>query len=257
MFLSMKHLDLFSGIGGFALAARWMGWETVQFVEIDEFCQKVLKKNFPNVPIFGDITQFDGTKYKGTIDILTGGFPCQPFSVAGKRKGIEDDRYFWPEMLRTIREIQPRYIVAENVSGLVNWNWGMVFNKVQADLEAQGYEVLPFLLPACAVNAYHRRDRIWIIAHSGGRRLQTCNSEFRQINGIPKTTSIEFARNPSPQWDKRKRSSGMLRRNYGIPQDMDGITFSKWRKGSIKGFGNAIVPQVALEIFKAIEKHNK
>jgi DNA (cytosine-5)-methyltransferase 1 len=249
----MKHLDLFSGIGGFALAARWMGWETVQFVEIDEFCQKVLKKNFPNVPIFGDITQFDGTKYKGTIDIISGGFPCQPFSVAGQRKGKGDDRYLWEEMLRVIAKVKPTYVVCENVTGIIS----LAVDTVLSDLEAQNYTTETFILPACAVNANHRRDRVWILAYSECRRLQTCNSEFRQINGISKTTSIGFARNPSPQWNKRKRSSGMLCRNYGIPQDMDGIAFSKWRKGSIKGFGNAIVPQVALEIFKAIEKISK
>jgi DNA (cytosine-5)-methyltransferase 1 len=234
----LKHFDLFSGIGGFALAARWMGWETVQFVEIDEFCQKVLKKNFPNVPIFGDITQFDGTKYKGTIDILTGGFPCQPFSVAGKRKGIEDDRYLWPEMLRAIREIQPRYIVAENVSGLVNWNWGMVFNKVQADLEAQGYEVLPFLLPACAINANHRRDRIWFIAYSkSSPRIYENKNEGQNSQALQEK---RFNGNP-------KSEPSLLGGTDGIPHWVD----------RIKGLGNAIVPQIAFEIFKAIEKTNK
>jgi DNA (cytosine-5)-methyltransferase 1 len=116
----MKHLDLFSGIGGFALAARWMNWETVQFVEIDKYCQKVLAKNFPNVPIHGDIKTFSGEPFRGTVDILTGGFPCQPFSHSGLRNGKDDDRYLWPQMLRVIKEVQPHYIVGENVSGLIN-----------------------------------------------------------------------------------------------------------------------------------------
>jgi DNA (cytosine-5)-methyltransferase 1 len=234
----LKHFDLFSGIGGFALAARWMGWETVQFVEIDEFCQKVLKKNFPNVPIFGDIKQFDGTKYKGTIDIITGGFPCQPFSVAGKRKGIEDDRYLWPEMLRAIREIQPRHIVAENVRGIVNWERGMVFDKVQADLEAQGYEVLPFLLPACAINANHRRDRIWFIAYSkSSPRIYENKNEGQNSQALQEK---RFNGNP-------KSEPSLLGGTDGIPHWVD----------RIKGLGNAIVPQIAFEIFKAIEKTNK
>jgi DNA (cytosine-5)-methyltransferase 1 len=146
----MKHLDLFSGIGGFALAARWMGWETVQFVEIDEFCQKVLKKNFPNVPIFGDITQFDGTKYKGTIDILTGGFPCQTFSIAGKG---EADLTLWKEMFRIIGEVEPPFVLAENVPGIISAKSGMAFKIVCADLEDKGYQIQVLNIPACAVNA--------------------------------------------------------------------------------------------------------
>lgn len=110
----MKLLDLFAGIGGFSLAAHWMGWETAAFVEWDAFCQKVLKKNFPNVPIFGDIKEFDGTQFTGTVDLICGGFPCQPFSHAGKRKGKDDERYLWKEMLRIIRQIKPAWIVGEN-----------------------------------------------------------------------------------------------------------------------------------------------
>lgn len=162
----MRHASLFSGIGGFDLATSWMGWENVFQVEIDEFCQKVLQKNFPNVKRYGDIKQFDGAKYRGAIDVLSGGFPCQPYSSAGKRKGKDDERHLWPEMLRVIREISPRWVVGENVRGLTNWNGGLVFDEVQADLEAAGYEVLPFILPAAGVNAPHRRDRIWFVAHA-------------------------------------------------------------------------------------------
>jgi DNA (cytosine-5)-methyltransferase 1 len=162
----LKHIGLFEGIGGFSLAARWAGWETVAWCEWNEFGQKVLRHHFPEAEGYGDITKTNFKKYANTIDILTGGFPCQPYSLAGKRKGKEDERHLWPEMLRAIREIQPSYVVGENVGGLINWNGGMVFDEVQIDLEAEGYEVLPFLLPACAKNAPHRRDRIWFIAYS-------------------------------------------------------------------------------------------
>jgi DNA (cytosine-5)-methyltransferase 1 len=161
----MKHLGLFEGIGGFSLAARWMGWETLAWCEWNEFGQKVLKHYFPEAEGFGDITKTDFTKYANRIDILTGGFPCQPYSAAGKRLGKEDERHLWPEMLRVIREVQPNWVVGENVLGLVNWSGGLVFHEVQVDLEAEGYEVFPFVLPACAVNAPHRRDRVWFVAH--------------------------------------------------------------------------------------------
>jgi len=160
----MTHGSLFSGIGGFDLAAEWMGWENVFHCEWNKFGQQVLHYYFPKAICYEDITKTDFTIHRGTIDILTGGFPCQPYSSAGKRLGKEDERHLWPEMLRAIREIRPRWIVGENVRGLTNWNGGMVFDEVQSDLEAEGYEVTPFLLPACAVNAPHRRDRIWFVA---------------------------------------------------------------------------------------------
>lgn len=173
----MKHIGLFEGIGGFSLAAREIGWETLAWCEWNEFGQKILKYYLPEAEEFGDITKTDFTKYANKIDILTGGFPCQPYSAAGKRLGTEDNRHLWPEMLRAIREIQPRWVVGENVRGLTNWNGGVVFDEVQADLEAAGYEVLPFLLPACAVNAPHRRDRIWFIANSISKRTGNKNGK--------------------------------------------------------------------------------
>jgi DNA (cytosine-5)-methyltransferase 1 len=174
----MRHGSLFSGIGGFDLAAEWMGWENIFHCEWNEFGHKVLKHYWPKAETFTDITKSDFTKYANKIDILTGGFPCQPYSTAGKRLGTEDDRHLWPEMLRAIREISPRWIVGENVRGLTNWNGGMVFDEVQADLEAEGYEVLPFLLPACAVNAPHRRDRIWFIAYASSTRTRESSRGF-------------------------------------------------------------------------------
>jgi len=162
----MNHGSLFSGIGGFDLAAEWMGWKNVFHCEWNEFGKKILNYYWPNAISYDDITQTDFSIHRGTIDILTGGFPCQPYSQAGKRLGKEDDRHLWPEMLRAIREIQPRFIVGENVYGLTNWNGGLVFEEVQANLEAEGYEVQPVILPAASVGAPHKRDRIWFVAYS-------------------------------------------------------------------------------------------
>ena len=181
----MKHGSLFSGIGGFDLAAEWMGWENVFHCEYDSLCQKVLSHHFPNSKLYKDVRTFDATAYAGRIDILTGGFPCQPFSAAGKRKGTEDERHLWPSMLRIIREVSPRYIVGENVRGLLNWSGGLVFDEVCTDLEDAGYEVTPYLLPACGVNAPHRRDRIWFIANS-----TKCNDR-RNTGSVPSSEEKE------------------------------------------------------------------
>ena len=160
------HLDLFSGIGGFALAAKWNGFRTVGFCDNEPYAQAVLKKHWPDVPIHDDIRKVRGELYAG-ITLLTGGFPCQPFSLAGKQRGKADDRYLWPEMLRVIREAGPTWIVGENVAGIVN----MALDQVHTDLEAEGYEVESIIIPACGVDAPHRRDRVWIVAHStGGKR---------------------------------------------------------------------------------------
>jgi len=175
----MTHGSLFSGIGGFDLAAEWMGWENKFHCEWNEFGQKILKHYWPNAEQFTNIITTDFTKYANKIDILTGGFPCQPYSGAGKRLGKEDDRHLWPQMLRAIQEIQPRWIVGENVYGLVNWSNGLVFHEVQTDLEAQGYEVTPFLLLACAVGAPHRRDRIWFVAYA---KNNGCDKRGTEIN---------------------------------------------------------------------------
>jgi DNA (cytosine-5)-methyltransferase 1 len=155
------HLDLFSGIGGFALAAKWNGYRTVGFCDNEPYAQAVLKKHWPEVPCHKDIREVRGDLYAG-VTLLTGGFPCQPFSVAGKQRGKDDNRYLWPEMLRVIREARPAWIIGENVAGIVN----LALDTVCADLEAEGYEVEPIIIPACAVDAPHRRDRVWIVGHS-------------------------------------------------------------------------------------------
>jgi DNA (cytosine-5)-methyltransferase 1 len=162
--MKLKHASLFSGIGGFDLAAEWMGWENVFHCEWMLFPRQILNYHFPNSISYEDITKTDFTIHRGQIDVLTGGFPCQPYSVAGKRLGKDDERHLWPQMLRAIREIEPTFVVGENVRGLVNWSGGMVFEEVQIDLANEGYEVIPFILPACAVGAPHRRDRVWFIA---------------------------------------------------------------------------------------------
>ena len=161
----LKVLDLFSGIGGFSLGLHSTGiFDTIKFVEFDEFCQKVLKKNYPNVPIEGDIKNVKGKEFEA--DIVVGGFPCQPFSVAGKQKGRDDNRYLWPEMFRLIKEIKPEFVIGENVQGLVNLQNGMVLRQVQDDLEGEGFEVQCFLIPASGIGAWHQRFRVWIVAHS-------------------------------------------------------------------------------------------
>jgi len=333
----MKHGSLFSGIGGFDLAAEWMGWENLFNCEWEEFPRKVLKHHFPNAKQYGNIKEFNAATYAGRIDILTGGFPCQPYSTAGNRKGKEDERHLWPEMLRVIRECSPRWIVGENVRGLVNWNGGLVFEEVCADLEACGYSVQPFILPACAVNAPHRRDRVWFVAHANDKErsngygeIQGTNGEVRQRNDCPEFSDTNSRNAPdtkhngqpsteggqsdgtnsqrsekgqevpeqfegvrksqklgsvyAPDTGSERPSESMADRKLegrqrpaergerrtwdafptvppvcggddGLPKKLDGITFPKWRRESIKAYGNAIVPQIALQIFKAIEAY--
>ena len=266
----MRHGSLFSGIGGFDLAAEWMGWENVFHCEWNDFGQRVLQYYWPNADSFTDITKSDFRKYNGTIDILTGGFPCQPYSAAGKRKGKEDQRHLWPEMLRAIREISPSFVVGENVRGLTNWNGGLVFDEVCFELESIGYQVAPVIIPACAVNAPHKRERIWFVAYSecfryNGQSQKTGSNNTREeweleknvghngnyVRGEIERYSTNFGKS---NWKEFPTQSPVCSRNDGIPTGLDGITFSKWRNESIKAYGNAIVPQVAYQIFKAINQ---
>jgi len=281
----MRHGSLFSGIGGFDLAAEWMGWENIFHCEWMPFPRKVLNYYWPNAKTYEDITKTDFTIHRGTIDILTGGFPCQPYSSAGKRLGKEDERHLWPDMLRAISEIEPTYVVGENVRGLTNWSGGLVFEEVCTDLESQGYEVQPILLPACAVGAPHRRDRIWFVASNsnsirqhececnnekltseGGINALNDTSENVEYGNVTNTKRIEGrndvfnARNgwikeldKKVFWNEFPTQHPICSGDDGLPVKLDGITFSKWRQESIKGYGNAIVPQVAYEIFKVIQ----
>jgi len=180
----MKLLDLFSGIGGFSLGLESTGYfKTIAFCEKDEFCQKVLKKHWKDIPIESEIRNVKGSNYKA--DIITGGFPCQPFSVAGKRKGTDDDRYLWDETIRVIRETKPRWFIGENVEGIINIQDGMVLRQVQNDLEAEGFQVQSLVIPASGIGAWHQRKRVWIIAHSNSNRdrheITKSNGEEKEI----------------------------------------------------------------------------
>lgn len=372
----MNHIDLFSGIGGFALAAQTIWGEeynNLLFCDYDKFCQNTIRKNFPGSTIFGDIREVtadsasdrwarrgqavateEGHEEKSrhnrqlagrsqglySVDLLTGGFPCQPFSAAGQRRGTADDRYLWPEMLRVIQEFSPRWIIGENVGGLVTWSDGLVLRQVLTDLEGEGYEVQAFIIPAAAVNAPHRRDRIWIVAHAqndNGRGLREISGkngekhkpeeqykdEARQFShanrndtnasneGLERSSQNsegygrqsdrkrknETSRFPTPQdpfsqrthrgsenrrqilgsgesevqnagsgwpdwsrdWREVAFETCVHRVDDGLPKRMarlpDGttITESKWRQEALKGYGNAIVPQVAMKIMQGIK----
>ena len=187
--MKLKLLDLFSGIGGFSLGLESTGFfETIAFVEKDKFCQKVLKKNFNNIPIEEDIRNVKGSNYKA--DVITGGFPCQPFSVAGKRKGTDDDRYLWDETIRVIRECKPRWFIGENVEGIINIQDGMVLRQVCDDLEKEGFEVQCLIIPASGIGAWHQRKRVWILAYSNNngsyrqKRNETIESSNEQENRL-------------------------------------------------------------------------
>ena len=365
----LTHGSLFSGIGGFDLAAEWMGWTNVFHCEINEFCTRILNHHFPNAEHYADITKTDFTPWRGRIDVLSGGFPCQPFSLAGQRKGAGDDRYLWPQMLRAIREIQPSWVVGENVAGILTMvqpgeevevgsqtslfgeadrkrvllRQEYVVETICRDLGSEGYSVQPFLIPACAVGAPHRRDRVWFVArlasdtqgcgNSGtsdeagseaerqdrneveqsiiggsvrpapnpngygseareeGDGIEACRREhlpqqeergneaerFDGLDGFPWTSSdtngkrqgngngqrpqgwkepdgrVETLRGPSA-WTDFPTQSPVRSGDDGISPGLDGITFPKWRQESIKAYGNAVVPQVVYEIFKAIQE---
>lgn len=204
----MTHASLFSGIGGFDYAAALLGWINIFDCEIDAFCRKVLEYHFPNSVHYGDITKQIFKEWRGKIDVLSGGFPCQPFSLAGQRKGADDNRYLWPQMLRVIREIRPTWVVGENVAGILTMvqpgaevevggqaslfgedyrkrvlhRQEYVIETICRDLEREGYAVQPLLIPACAVGAPHRRDRIWFIAHRTNAGTETM--QFTGKNGI-------------------------------------------------------------------------
>lgn len=305
--MNITHYDLFAGIGGFSLALEEVFNEAKInriFCEWAEFPTAVLKKHWPDEIFYGDIADLiadtDSQRHKSsftkseterrfnlcsrarsdeneTLTILTGGFPCQPFSQAGRRKGTADDRYQWPNMFRVIQNVKPDWVIAENVRGLVTWNDGMVLEQVCTDLESEGYEVQPFIIPACAVNAPHRRDRVWIIANRANSRAK--GLQKREINPDDAADARRIRRkqrsseNIQPESKKPERQnsyySGWERdwrevaastcnagMDDGLPREVDGISYSfaKWRNESIKAYGNAIVSQVAMEIFRAIKR---
>ena len=301
--MTWRMLDLFSGIGGFSLAAQWV-WgdelEIVAFCEIDKFCQKVLHKHWPDVPIIKDVrdvtqqtleytklshessrgngissinseskereTTFTGSANSSGIDLLTGGFPCQPFSCAGKRRGKEDDRFLWPEMFRIIKEFRPRWVLAENVAGIVR----MALDDCLSDLEGEGYSTQAIIIPACAVNAPHRRDRVWIVAYDSQFRqseqsnqrerrniqeqtrikIEQCSQDVADIKCEPHRYGkcrggqvlwkIQAERNLQGWWSTEPDVGRVV---HGVPSRVD----------RLKSLGNAIVPQVAEVIFRTIK----
>lgn len=298
-----------------------MGWENIFQVEKDEWCRKVLAKNFPKTERFVDIKDFTGYEYTNRIDVISGGFPCQPFSVAGKQKGKDDDRYLWEEMLRVIREVKPSFVVGENVTGII----GMALDTVLSDLEAENYTTETFIIPACGKNAWHRRDRVWITAYKNSNSFRCNGSIGKNKSNIGKfgqfgagnnerlyrekifsDTGSIGRNNRGNNWEERhlqndegiatEDKSERERRKFGVSQigSIPANTYntrceeqrksiaarekffapkcSSWweaepgmgrvvdglprRVDRLKGLGNAIVPQVAFQIFKAIEKTN-
>ena len=381
----MTHASVFSGIGGPEVAAAMLGWQNLFHCEINPFGRKVLDYWFPNNKSYEDITKTDFREWRGRVNVLTGGFPCQPFSCAGKRRGAEDDRYLWPHMHRCINEVQPDWFVGENVAGILTmveqgsvsemaseatlfgeedtihryeYRGTFTLERICRDVEADGYEVFPILIPACSVGAPHRRDRVFIVGHrkdsdlsrrpirgsgegsaqhGGGRSAEYTSSGRTEMPHDPSWPTsnerqsvgraCETSTNPDGdrglqvhehmepeladgaefvgngwQWDvadsESERSGGLriegkaegarmrhvvfgngcrlrrtpdelgsrwrvfpsvapiLRRDDGLPFDVDDLTipFPKWRNESVKAFGNAIVPQVMYEIFRAIEQ---
>ncbi len=244
----MRHLDLFSGIGGFSIASDSV-WENVEhiFCDNEPFAQKILRKHWPKSKIYGDIKDLKGSEI-GTVDLVTGGFPCQPFSSAGKRKGKEDDRHLWPEMLRVIRETSPSWVIGENVGGLVTWNGGMVLDEVFSDLESEGYRVWAFIIPACAVDAIHRRDRVWVIANHASKR-----GKKRQVQArVDRGGTSKAWRAWSDLWVqsvgrntfefKEEDKPFICGMDNGVPDRVD----------RLKCLGNTIVPQVAARVLRLI-----
>jgi DNA (cytosine-5)-methyltransferase 1 len=233
----VKHLDLFSGIGGFALAARWVGWETVGFCEIDPYCQRVLIKNFPDVAIYDDIRSLELDGIEEGIDVVTAGYPCQPFSLVGERRGESDDRHLWPECRRIISRCRPRFFIGENVVGHIS----LGIDQVLFDLEDLGYSVDVFVLPACAVNAVHRRDRVYLVAYTDSAGLQGFQDP-------------RVLREGWKEWPEHTARLLKSERRLAVPAGSrggvhDGIPN---RVDRLKSLGNAIVPQVAEVIFRAI-----
>jgi DNA (cytosine-5)-methyltransferase 1 len=308
----MVQASLCSGFGAADLAALWMGWENAFWCETDEFCRKVLKYWFKNSIGYEDITKTDFIEWQNKIDVLTAGFPCQPFSTAGKRRGAEDDRYLWPAVCKIIGDVRPTWFIGENVNGIISMvqpgeevnveNQASIFEEnykemlleqeyvvetICRDLERAGYSVQPYVVPACSVGAPHLRYRCFFVAHATGtrRRATRYNVDERKANDekgnkIPNKSERYGNKQPAPNsrskhiqgrrredeehefsglnrvpdWNEFPTQSPVCRRDDGFSERLDNITFSSWRRRGIKGFGNAIVPQVMFEFFKAINE---
>ena len=287
----LKVLDLFSGLGGFSLGLESTGFfETIAFVEKDEFCQKVLKKNFKNIPIEGDIRNVKGDKYKA--DVVTGGFPCQSFSIAGKQKGKDDERYLWDEMFRVIKEVQPRWVIGENVQNLINISNGEILQGIHNDLESENYEVQTFNISASSQGAWHKRSRVWIVAantkclgfskrskesekfkgeeasnkyinsnqrsqlSSTSNQVELSNTKSIRPQGHELQHNLENGKKLTEQLcqtDNKKQPTWweIESKLFGIPHGLS-TTLDKNRANRIKALGNSIVPQIARELGLAI-----
>ena len=251
----MKVLDLFSGIGGFSIGLEKAGFETVAFCEIEPYCRGVLERHWPDTPIYGDVKQLTAEQLRadGIIpDVIVGGYPCQPFSVAGRQRGEEDPRHLWPEVHRLIRELRPRWVICENVSGHIK----LGLDEVLSTLEAEGYTVWPFIIPACSIDAPHKRDRVWIVAHSdssddrrdagtvrkaqGEERLQERNQSWLAGNSGQARTAMADADNRQRDRENKEVFSGRHATDDGS-QDVADSTSERIQDSSeeqVLGVGN-------------------
>lgn len=264
----LRVLDLFSGIGGFSLGLeRTGGFETVAFCEIEEFPRKVLKKHWPDITCFKDVRTLTKDDIDGPIDVICGGYPCQPFSTAGRRNGKEDDRHLWPEFNRLVDELRPTWVIGENVAGHIS----MGLDDVLSDLEGQGYTARAFVIPACAVGAPHRRDRTWAVAHSD-RRRKPGGSIHEETQGSMAEFTTNASANAADTSGQRQQEQGQpFKRKRGAPESdwkadntFDAVGWGikptirrgdngfPGRMDRIKALGNAVVPQIPEIIGHAI-----
>lgn len=274
----MRVLDLFSGIGGFSLGLERAGMEAVAFCEVDPFCQKVLAKHWPNVPIYDDVRTLTKEKLEAdgiTADLICGGYPCQPFSTAGKRQGAGDDRHLWPEMYRLIETLRPRWVLAENVAGHIS----MGLDSVLSDLEAANYTWWAFVIPACAVDAKHRRDRVWIVANPSQQQRNGGNDHAgisARPQEIPESGNSGGAADVANANSGRPSRPGRAVRQMRPAQERDWQEHrvgndGRWptepsvgrvahgvpnRVDRLKSLGNAVVPQIPEIIGRAIMEVN-
>ena len=265
----LTHFSLFSGIGGIDLAAEWAGFESVGQCEFADYPTKVLEKHWPEVPRWRDIRDvtLESVRDRGirTIDLISGGFPCQPFSDAGRKKGKDDDRYLWPEMLRVIQELQSTWIIGENVTGIIN----MALEQVCVDLENEGYEVQPFIIPASAVEAHHQRKRVFIVAHANSERKLQPQGSIEELRRRTSHSSenVAYTNGERLQGGAQARNSGSKRENSNkqftgccqgratwaiepnVGRVANGISS---RLDRLKCLGNAVVPAQVYPILRAI-----
>jgi DNA (cytosine-5)-methyltransferase 1 len=221
----LRVLDLFSGIGGFSLGLeRTGGFVTAAFCEIEKYPVSQLKKNFPGVPIYDDIKTLTAERLVsdgiGRIDVITGGYPCQPFSVAGKQKGEKDDRHLWPSMLEIIAQVRPTYVICENVTGHI----ALGLDQVLLDLETEGYASRTFIVPAASVNAPHRRDRLWIVAHSNGKHERPRQKPEQSTGDTPRECSSDSSKDVADSDSARlEQSNETLARGSSKQSDSGSI----------------------------------